>query len=160
MKYIGALVIVLSNLLFINTDKEYVKDYEKGMLTSEGWVVNGEKDGYWKFYNAGEISAQGHFKSGEKDGYWHLFTNGTLDKEGYYKNSFKQNWWVFHNQNGYRTIKKQYVHGKISGYALYYRKSNLSKVEEYKSNEKLGEWTSYWKFRADHPDFSMKDLKK
>ncbi|MEP3042861.1 hypothetical protein, partial [Nonlabens ulvanivorans] len=95
----------------------------------------------------------------QKTGYWHEYKSGLISSEGHYTNNLKTDWWTCHNKKGYRTIKKQFKKGLQHGYALYYKKSSLSMVEEYESSKKIGAWTSYFKFKRDHPGFSMSDLR-
>ncbi len=160
MKFLFAIFFFCGSFFFKQAEKIYIKKYEDGLLTSEGWISNGEKTGYWKYYDNGTLISQGHYQANRKNGYWHFYDEETLKEEGLFKNDKRQNWWVFHDYRSYRTVKKQYVDNQISGYVLYYKMFSLSKVEEYKSNLKIGEWTSYWSFKAAHPDFSLKELRR
>ncbi|MEP2403671.1 MAG: hypothetical protein ABJH73_05175, partial [Nonlabens ulvanivorans] len=121
---------------------------------------NGAKNGYWKFYDKQQhLSFSGHYINNQKTGYWHEYKSGLISSEGHYTNNLKTDWWTCHNKKRYRTIKKQFKKGLQHGYALYYKKSSLSMVEEYESSKKIGAWTSYFKFKRDHPGFSMSDLR-
>ena len=161
MKFLITAILCINALLpFISMQKEYIKQVDdNGQLISEGWVLNGVKDGYWKFYAQQQLKQAGHYSNDQKTGYWHEYLAGKISSEGHYKDGLKAEWWTYHNKNGYRLIKKQFKKGLQHGYVLYYKNATLSMVEEYKSSEKIGVWTSYFKFKRDHPGFSMSDLR-
>lgn len=146
--------LIIFSFICLNTEsKEFIRNYDgNGNLISEGWVQNGEKNYFWTFYHSnGEISKKGHFLDGRKDGYWYFYNQtGDLIKEGTYTNDVENDWWVFYN--GVKMTKTQFNDGFKDGYALIYLKGKLKKAERYKANKKIGEWTSYFKFRKDNPN--------
>lgn len=161
MKVVIAALILISIFHFTTVEKQYVKQVnDDGTIISEGWMRGDLKDGYWKFYDDQQRLVQsGHYVNGNKSDYWHEYEAGKLIAEGYYNKDLRTNWWSFYNIKGYRIIKKQFENGVLNGYVLYYKKSSLSMVEEYVNAKKIGAWTSYFKFKRDHPDFSLSDLR-
>lgn len=159
--YFVTFLLFIGIVFSVPEENEYVRQLNvDGNIVSEGWIKNGAKDGYWKFYDVNRhMSASGHYSANIKVGYWYEYIDGELSSQGHYDNNFKSNWWVYHNKMGYQTIKKQYVNGVIQGYVLFYKKSSLSKVDEYKANKKVGSWTSYFKFKKAHPNFSLSDFR-
>ena len=149
-KYLISLFFIL---LISTEEKKFVRNYDSnGNLVSEGWSNNNQKIDFWTFYYPnGEIAKKGHFDYGKKTGYWHFYTETSkLIKEGTNVNNKPNHWWIFYKNSG--TLKIQLKDGLKDGYALVYRNNRLKKAQRYEANKKIGEWTSYFKFKRDNPD--------
>ncbi|MEM6515015.1 MAG: hypothetical protein AAF688_02450 [Bacteroidota bacterium] len=147
------LLPMLLLIIFVNVDKEFSRDYDQeGNLMSEGWMQNEKKVEFWTFYHTnGSIEKKGHYDRGKKDGYWYFYdSKENLVREGYFKNNNKDNWWTFYENK--KKVKIQFKNGLKNGFALIYERDRLKKAERYESDRKIGEWTSYFKFKKDNPD--------
>lgn len=148
--------IVTSQIL---SEKIYVKEfYADGTPKAEGWLSGKNKTGYWYFYHTnGKIAEKGHFHTQKKEGYWYFYhPDGTLEKEGHFKNGFAEHWWVYYPKNSKNKDLFQYQNNKRNGYGLRYKRNKLMKVEKYKDDKKIGEWTSLVSFKMDNPNLSIK----
>jgi antitoxin component YwqK of YwqJK toxin-antitoxin module len=141
-----------------STEKNYQKEYyTNGTLKAEGWEIGADKTDYWYFYHLnGKVASKGKFSNDTKEGYWYFFAeSGVLIKEGHYQKGVAQDWWIFHDI-ATRTEKRfQYKNNEKNGFALIYKKRRLKRVEEYKNNRKIGEWTSIFTFKRDNPHVSF-----
>ncbi|ADV48275.1 hypothetical protein [Cellulophaga sp. E16_2] len=147
--YVCAFVLMKTSVFAKTYSKNY---YKTGKIKSEGWVDNGNKNGYWKFYyKNGNLSEQGHYKQNSKTDYWVYFTEkGTLKQEGSYSYGQKYNWWLFYNSKGQINHKCQLSKGVKDGYCLKYIDEKLSSAEKYKNGEKIKEWFSFSSFRSEN----------
>lgn len=146
--------IILFFLFKINSNpKEFTRNYDQeGTLISAGWIQNNQKVAYWTFYHPnGTIAKKGHFNNDKKTDYWYFYTQkNELLKEGTFTKNKASDWWIFYSKN--KKTKIQFKNGKKNGYSLIYHNNRLQKAELYKSNEKTGEWTSYFSFKRDNPN--------
>ncbi|MEO1010411.1 MAG: hypothetical protein AAFX53_03845 [Bacteroidota bacterium] len=148
--FIGISIAFGNSLL---KDAIYSKDfYKSGVLKSEGWMENGQKQGYWKFYHSnGKISAEGHYKNGQREKYWYFYSDQRVrTKEGHYKSGKKNNWWLFYDKKGRIHHKCQLANGKKNGYCLKYTDAELTSAEKYKNGQKVKEWFSFSSFRREN----------
>ena len=139
-------------------EKNYQKEYyTNGTLKAEGWELGVTKIDYWYFYHPnGEIASKGSFSKDTKEGYWYYFTEaGTLIKEGHYQNGIAQDWWIFYDIATHTENRFQFKNNEKNGFALIYKKGSLKRAEEYKNNQKVGEWTSIFAFKKDNPHVSF-----
>lgn len=133
----------------------YQKTYfNNKQLSSEGWLLNGEKTKYWKFYNPyGTLTSEGHFEADEKEKYWFYYhANGKLKSEGHYLNGEKNDWWNFYNIEKQLTEKCQYKDNRKHGYRVLLTNEKPYKVELFKDGKQTDEWNSYTSFILDHPE--------
>lgn len=159
--YLKAFFYVCAFLVFnLNVAaKTYSKNYyQSGVLKSEGWIENGNKNGYWKYYYAnGQISEQGQYSQGKKVAFWICYNeSGKLKQQGKYIAGEKYNWWSFYDSQGKIKHKCQLNDGIKNGYCLKYTNQKLSSAEKYKDGKKIKEWFSFSSFRSEN---NLTDLK-
>jgi len=71
------LFILIIFLLSFGNPSEENKNYHKehyatGTIKAEGWLKNGQKEGYWRFYHQnGKVSEQGEYKNNQRVKYWY-----------------------------------------------------------------------------------------
>lgn len=141
------------------SDKSYVKEYfDNGQLKAEGWSQLDRKTDFWIFYHSnGQVASKGNFRNNKKEGYWYFYdTDGAIVKEGHYHKNSAEQWWIFYDIAAQTTSKFQYQNNEKNGFALRYKKEKLTKAEKYQDNRKVGEWTSYFAFRRDNPNVSLR----
>ncbi len=134
-----------------------VKVYKKnkidsGVVTSEGWLFDGVKSDYWYTYNTDQnIYSEGHFKVGLKEKYWYFYQpNKKILKEGHYRNGLMCGWWVFYDNTGSIACKKQYDKDKKQGFCVLYAHGEVFKIEKYRNDIKVGEWTDLKSFELEN----------
>ena len=55
----------------INKNERVRYYFQNGILSSEGFIINGKPDGYWKNYNEdGSLKSEGNRSNGELDSTW------------------------------------------------------------------------------------------
>ncbi len=135
--------------------KEY---YQNGTTKAEGWMKNGQKDGYWRFYHPnGKLSEKGHFTTGKRTSYWYFYSEkGKLEQEGHYENGTKADWWLFYDAQGKINHKCQLSGGKKNGYCLQYRNNDIVKAEKYSNGKKIKAWYSFSSFKKEN---NLSDLR-
>ena len=63
--------VVQSAEIVLMADDFEVDYYDNGCYREAGYLVNGEKYGYWQyFYPNGTQKKKGHFLNGQKNDYW------------------------------------------------------------------------------------------
>lgn len=152
------LIVFLMCFLF-QQEKIYVKHTDaSGVLLSEGWMLNGAKTGYWYTYHPnGEIASKGHYTNDVYDKYWYFYSpEGKLLEEGHFERGSKSKWWVFYNTDGTIAMKVQYKNNEKEGYCFQYENKNITKIEKYKANQKIAEWTDIQSFEKEN---SWSDLR-
>jgi len=153
IKYFISLFFIIT---LADDQKKFTRNFDsQGVLLSEGWTLNGQKTDFWTYYHInGRVAKKGHFDEGKKNGYWYFYSeNSHLIKEGAYLDDRANDWWIFYNEYG--TLKIQFKSGMKNGLALVYQNSRLKKALRYDENKKIGEWTSYVKFKRDNPDLEF-----
>ena len=144
--------------LFVSAQKKHHKNYySNGQIKEEGWVIDGQKNGYWKFYYSnGILTKEGHFKNNKPTKYWYFYRkNKSKEKEGHFKNGQKNNWWLFYSKQGEMNHKCQLKDGKKNGFCFRYHQSKLIKAEKYRKGKKIKEWTNLKSFKKEN---SLSDL--
>lgn len=126
--------------------------YSSGIIKAEGWIKNGQKEGYWKLYHQnGKLSEKGHFRKGVRHAYWYFYTeNGKPWKEGHYKKGEMADWWLFFDARGRINHKCQLSKGKKNGYCLQYKNEKLTSAEKYQNGKKIKKWTSFSSFKREN----------
>lgn len=92
--------------------------YEGGAKSSEGYLRNGQPDGYWKSY----------------------YRNGNLKAEGDRKNHQLSGPWTFYNSEGKKTVEINYREGKKNGLRKTFTEGRVVKEENF-TNDKLQGFT-------------------
>jgi len=116
---------------------------------SEGYIINGEKGGYWIFYDEyGQISSAGQYLNNLKVGYWKFYNkNGTLEKQGEYYNNKKNNYWFFYSTTGKLSSEGNFNEDLKDGYWKNYNNHEIIVSEgTYAKNHMEG----FWKFYSDN----------
>lgn len=77
--------------------------YQNGQKSSEGWLVDGQPEGWWKSYNeAGVLVSQGNRKNHQLDSIWTFFNDkGEVTLEVNYLNGKKDGKRIQHFENEY-----------------------------------------------------------
>ncbi|NMB73291.1 MAG: hypothetical protein GYA22_14215, partial [Bacteroidales bacterium] len=77
------------------------------------------------YYPNGTKASEGYMRDGQPDGFWiAYYPNGVKKSEGNRKNFLLDSIWVFYNQLGDTAEKISYVLGKKNGYSLRYGYAN------------------------------------
>ncbi len=147
-------LLVLATFLLMAkpTGKTYIKEYfNDGGIKQEGWLISNAKTDYWFFYyENGKTKEEGFYNANQRNKYWKFYKiDGTRQMEGRFKNDLPYGWWVFY-LNDKVEKKVEYHEGKKNGYAFYFSKGDILKVEKYKNDIKTGEWTDYPTFKRDN----------
>ncbi|MCP5498769.1 MAG: hypothetical protein H7A25_02610 [Leptospiraceae bacterium] len=115
----------------------YCKTYQKeNRLSSEGRMVNGNKDGLWKWYFPdGELYIQQEHNHARKRIYW-----GDYDKIGNEHGKFEQ-----YYLDGKLEIRGYYDAGyKTGSWEKYYRNGQLEYRGKFNKDLRTGEWLHYY----------------
>jgi uncharacterized protein len=91
------LLLICSPLFSQIIDKEFVQfKYPSGIVSSEGYMIDGKPDGFWKSY----------------------YPTGVLKSEGRRVNFLLDSTWVFFNERGDTTEIINYLNGRKNGYYI------------------------------------------
>ena len=95
--------------------------------------VDVPKNGFVQFfYPNNQISSEGWMKEGEPDGYWTTYyVTGVKKSEGKRTNLLLDSLWTFYNNKGDTLQKISYMFGKKNGYYEVYSYENQSEGHEY-----------------------------
>ncbi len=64
------------------------------------------------YYENGQVSSEGYMRDGEPDGYWKTYyENGTLKSEGNRKDFLLDSIWTFYNDSGKVAMQITYLEG-------------------------------------------------
>ena len=71
------------------------------------------------YYPNGKVSSEGYMRNGQPDGYWKTyFPTGIIKSEGNRKNHLLDSIWIFYNETGDTLQKVSYIMGKRNGYTV------------------------------------------
>lgn len=102
--------------------------YENGQVSSEGFLRNGQPDGYWKsYYRNGQLKAEGNRLDFKLDGPW-----------------------IFYDRDGLKSSRITYKKGEKDGPSFLYQEGQLHKIDQYEEG-KLQGISKYF-----YPDSSLK----
>lgn len=91
------------------------------------------------FYDDGSLSSEGYIEDGQPEGYWKsYFPNGTLKSEGDRVDHFLNGPWRFYNQEGELVNIIRYSFGKKQGLSETFQDSVLIAEEPYQNNRQEG----------------------
>ncbi|MDE5703339.1 MAG: hypothetical protein K2H70_00790, partial [Bacteroidales bacterium] len=109
-----------------------------GSLSSEGYVVDGEPEGWWRSYDhEGRLISQGHRKDHLLDGLWTFYENGFKKSEITYYKDIKHGKSTYYFPTGIQ--EEYYRQGKLDGLRSYYDTLyRLIKTEPFSRGEKHG----------------------
>lgn len=84
-------------------------------------------DGYQKFYyENGVLSSEGYIKNGQPDGYWKTYyENGKIKSEGNRRDFKLDSTWVFYDDSGKVALKINYLEGKKNGIRKTYHEDEI-----------------------------------
>jgi len=122
IKIIKNTIFIISCLLFglsvkaQDSSKFAIFYFESGAKSSEGFLRNGEPDGYWKSY----------------------YSNSLLKTEGNRKNFKLDSIWKFYSEKGQLTLSIEYKEGLKQGHRLIYLDSIVQKDELFAIDKREG----------------------
>lgn len=101
-------------------------------------------NGYNVFhYSNGQIASEGFLKEGQPDGYWkNYYENGQLKSEGNRENFLLDSTWIFYSDSGNISLKINYKEGKKNGIRTTINKSEI--IEENFENDIKEGYTNYY----------------
>lgn len=105
---------------FILEGGEYVKlSHPDGSISSEGYVIDGEPEGWWKSYDIqGGLISEGNRKNHLLDGIWTFYKNGKKTSEITYLKGIKQGFSKYYTSRGRE--EEFYINDTINGLHSYY----------------------------------------
>ena len=111
----SSLIVSILILFFFRSYSQEKREYKKfyypgGQLSSEGYMVNDQPEGFWKTY----------------------FPNGVVKSEGKRTNYLLDSTWVFYSENSDTLEKINYLNGKKSGY--YFKYTSIQNKNEPRKN--------------------------
>jgi len=117
-----------------------------GIVTSEGRLKDGKKDGKWKFYtNTGILTSEENYKNGLYEGFTiNYFNNGKISSYIEYKKGKKNGLFQAYYKNG--NLKKEgfYLEDKANGYWYNYNiNGNINEINFYKNENFEGYQEDY-----------------
>lgn len=142
--------------------KIYMKSfYEDGIIRSEGWLVNNEREDNWKFYNPlGILESENQYSQGMQNGiqrnyyvtgqvekeytasgnyilgdYREYFINGHLEMEGIYDSVGQKGVWIYYYENDSISSKYFYNDGHVAGCAFHYYTNGKLRSQEFFNEE-------------------------
>ena len=122
--------------------KEYKKFYHtNGVLSSEGWFVNGQPDGFWKTYNEkGILISSGKRSNGVIDSTWKFFDKaGRIEKEINYALGKKSGLEILFDSTGMKLESTHYLNNQREGLkTLYYRSGKMHWLIPFVANKEEG----------------------
>lgn len=93
--------------------------HANGALSSEGYLVEGEPEGWWRSYDAqGRLSSEGFRENHRLSGLWTFYENGVKKSEILYRQDLKQGAAVHYTPGGFKVefYEKDLLHGLRSHY--------------------------------------------
>ncbi len=120
-------------------DGEYVRLYHAdGSLSSEGYVTDGEPEGWWRSYDRqGRLVSEGNRKNHRLDGLWIFYEDSRKKSEITYRQDVRHGKSVYYTKEGIQEeyYRKDVLDGLRSCYDTAYR---LMKTEPFVQGEKHG----------------------
>lgn len=111
-----SLVLMICAAQSVAQQSEFVTfNYESGIVSSEGYMLNGKPEGYWKTY----------------------YEDGVLKSEGNRLNHQLDSIWLFYASNGVVSQRISYREGKKTGLRTTYSEEGLPQLEEQFANDVL-----------------------
>ncbi len=133
--------------LFSFSQKEYKKFYHKnGVMSSEGWFVNGQPDGFWRTYNEnGILISSGKRSNGVIDSTWKFFdTKGRIEKEINYAGGKKNGMESIYDSLGIKLESTTYLNNQKEGIkTMYYSNGKIHWVIPFAANKEEGKAKEY-----------------
>ncbi|MEN9948731.1 MAG: hypothetical protein RL106_1554, partial [Bacteroidota bacterium] len=133
--------------LFSFSQKEYKKFYHKnGVMSSEGWFVNGQPDGFWKTYSeSGILISSGKRSNGVIDSTWKFFdAKGRIEKEINYVGGKKNGMESIYDSLGIKLESTTYINNQKEGIkTLYYSNGKIHWVIPFVANKEEGKAKEY-----------------
>ncbi|HKJ06677.1 MAG TPA: hypothetical protein VJ970_04340 [Flavobacteriaceae bacterium] len=118
---------------------------EKGVLQSEGKMIDKRRVGLWKYYHkkSKELLSVENYNNGKLDGEVKTFyKNGTVTEHLHYKKGIKHGVAKRFSSEGILLEKLTYKEGVLHGDAVFYNTNgDLIMSGKYKNGEKVGDWT-------------------
>jgi antitoxin component YwqK of YwqJK toxin-antitoxin module len=125
----GIYILLLFTFFQVSGQKTYSKEYyDSGKLKSEGWLNQKQKVDYWFYY----------------------FENGNKKEEGHFINNKKCKWWLTYNSKEEINKKCEFENDQLNGFSIFYKNSQIIRVEKYFMDKKIKEWDSVKEFKKDN----------
>lgn len=121
-KYIIICILCLISSFIFGQGEYTVYYYDNGNVSSEGFLENGQPNGYWKTY----------------------YPNGILKSEGNRENFELDSTWVFYNEEGQRVSEINYRGGKKNGTVISYKNGVKYESGNFENDVKQGNATIYY----------------
>ena len=145
------LAVLLSVVLGINSSSSQELTryyYPDGTVSSEGYLVNGQPDGYWKsYYPNGTLKSVGKRTNFQLDSVWCFFDEqGNLQKEISYLDNHKNGFYKEYtsDSSSFLSISVLYVNDQKQGNEQYFSKNGeLIKDIPFVNNKKEGKGYEY-----------------
>ena len=132
---------------------------EKGVLESEGKMVEKERIGKWLYYHTDgkTVMIEEHYVNNQLSGDYKIFySNGKLTKFAHYKNDLLNGNSKKHSQEGVLIEDLNYIDNVLNGPAAFYETNgNVKQKGTYKDDLKVG----VWEFFIDGVLSSSKEIK-
>ena len=129
------------------SQKEFKKFYHKnGVMSSEGWFVNGQPDGFWKTYNEkGVLISSGKRSNGVIDSTWKFFdAAGRLEKEINYADGKKNGLEVSYDTLGVKLESTYFLNNQREGTkTIYYPNGKVHWLIPFVANKEEGKAKEY-----------------
>ena len=170
-KYLNGIVIkevIYENGQIIKTKDLLTEFYPNGQKKSEGFLISGNKEGFWTFwYEGGLKKSEGNYKEGNQSGQWVLwFEDGGKKFEGNYLNAkidgqgiersksgiTYNGSWKNDSREGYGTItladgsmffQGEFKDGEMNGQGIAYDHGKKIYEGEWKNGKRNGKGTYY-----------------
>lgn len=122
-------ILILFTFFQVSAQKIYFKEYyDNGKIKSEGWLNQNKKVNYWFYY----------------------FENGNKKEEGHFINNKKCEWWISYNSEEQINKKCEFENDQLNGFSIFYKSSQIIRVEKYFMDKKIKEWNSVKEFKKDN----------
>ncbi|NND94442.1 MAG: toxin-antitoxin system YwqK family antitoxin [Flavobacteriales bacterium] len=141
------LLISISSLVYFHgqNEGEFTQfKYPNGMVSSEGYLLDGRPEGFWKtYYTDGSIKSVGNRKNFELDSVWTFYDNlGEVTERIEYLNG-KRNGITRRYKNGVITEKCEFRNDTLNGLCLQFEEGRLDKEIPFKDGKQEGKGYSF-----------------
>ncbi|MCA1761462.1 MAG: toxin-antitoxin system YwqK family antitoxin [Cryomorphaceae bacterium] len=91
------------------------------------------------YYDNGNVSSEGYMENGNPNGYWKTYyPNGELKSDGNRKNFLLDSTWNFYNESGLKTSEINYKKGNKHGSVITYQNGVKYEVSQFENDVKVG----------------------
>lgn len=113
------------------------------------------------FYDGGTKSSEGFLKNGQPEGYWKSFyPNGQIKTEGNRENYLLDSTWSFYSEEGKKVVEINYKEGKKNGQRKTFENEKLNRLDNYIDDKIEGFSEQYFESGALKKEIPYKKDKK